>query len=233
MNRDLNWARSRVRAPVRTAAILIVAAAALLFAAPAGAGVRRSGPWREAGGGVERSVARPRGVLGRQPVEGQNVPDTVRLGLRAGRVGAGRQRPGGGRVGPGDAHDLRRQRQQRQRPQRRREHGLGDRHPPLPRAGRLALQGAVADDHGREPAERDRDRRADRHRVRRPTSATTRSRCSTAQSATRWSHRGAGRRRRRSRWGCGRSSIFADPANHTVYVAQLPTTGPGDSTTSR
>ena len=51
MNRDLNWARSRVRAPVRTAAILIIAAAALVFAAPAGASVRR------AGDGVRRVAA--------------------------------------------------------------------------------------------------------------------------------------------------------------------------------
>ena len=46
---------------------------------------------------------------------------------------------------------------------RRREHRLGDRRPALQRAGRLALQGAVADDHGRQPARGSGRRPEDRH----------------------------------------------------------------------
>ena len=91
-------------------------------------------------------------------------PDRLRVG--AGRLGAGRQRPWRGRAEPRDTDDLRGQRLQHERPRRRRGHGFGDRRAPLQRGGRFSLQGAVADDQGREPAERDRDRRAHRHRVR-------------------------------------------------------------------
>ena len=72
-----------------------------------------------------------------------------------------------------------------------------------------------------ERAERDRRRRARPTRSTSPTSATTRSRWSTAPPATRRSRRLRADARDRSRSGRRRSGIFADHANHTVYVANF------------
>jgi DNA-binding beta-propeller fold protein YncE len=94
MNRDLHWARSPVRAPVRTAAILIVAAAALLFAAPAGASVRRAG-LRQAGGGVERSLAS----------EGSRIASLSRGEVFRTRFGSGSALGGSAQVGNGPGAD--------------------------------------------------------------------------------------------------------------------------------
>ena len=75
----------------------------------------------------------------------------------------------------------------------------------LPRPGRLALQRPLADHHRREHAEQDRDRRADRHRLRDQRTATTPFRCSTAPPATPRTRLVAGRRPRPSPSGWGRS----------------------------
>ena len=93
--------------------------------------------------------------------------------------------------------------------------------PPVQRARRLALQGAVADGDRRERPEHDRDRSGDRHGAMSPTTATTRSRFSTAPSATRRSRQVAGRRPATVPVGSGPIGIFADHANHTVYVGNF------------
>ena len=130
-----------------------------------------------------------------------------------------RQRPVNARDQPGNAHDLRRQRLQRQRPQRRAGNTVSVIDTRRCQARRrLALQGAVADDHRREPAERDRHRRADRHRVR-----DQRRRQHRLGVQRRHLQRDRTRRLRADARevpvGLQPIEIFADPANHTVYVA--------------
>ena len=126
----------------------------------------RRGPRRGGAAGRRPATrsAQPR------PVPRESFTSPVRVRVGAGRLRTGRERP------------VARSRSTRPRTRSMsrtattttvrnagREHRLGDRRAPLPRARRLALQGAVADDHGREPAERDRDRPADRHGLREPT----------------------------------------------------------------
>ena len=97
----------------------------------------------------------------------------------------------------------------------------------LPGAGRFALQGAVADDHGREPAERDRDRQADRHRLRDQLRDNTVSVFNGATCNAR-TRRVAGRRPRRCRSGWGRSG--SSPTRATTPCTS-PNFGNGDGGT--
>jgi DNA-binding beta-propeller fold protein YncE len=96
MNRDLNWARSPVRAPMRPAAILIVAAAALLLAVPAGASVRR------AGHGVRRVAAWSALSRGR---DASRIASLSRGGMFGTRFGSGSALVGSAPVGNGPGAD--------------------------------------------------------------------------------------------------------------------------------
>ena len=101
------------------------------------------------------------------------------------------------------------------------------------RAGRVALQGPVADHHRGKHAERDRDRRADRHRLRdqRPDNTVSVFNGATCNAKT---AAGCGQTPATVPVGLDPLGLFADPDNHTVYVANYGAPGggpPGDSTT--
>ena len=176
------------------AACLVPAGAAA--AASTGASGAKAAPTRSGGG---RPVpARASGIrhwavaggyyparVGGAELSGWGRSPVRVLRLCPGRVGAGAAGPvrRGGR--PGNGHDLRREREQRQRPGKPwRGHRLGDRRAPLPGAGRVPVQGAMADGEGRQLPDDYCGGSGHRHGVCDGAWRQHRRRCSTARPAT-------------------------------------------------